>query len=134
MHYAVSDIHGCYNQFIKLMDMIGFSDTDTLYVRFDENFEFFEKVGVVTISAEGCEPCTITITQGEAVPYLILDDEHSELFELLAEILDIKTDYTVIKSDIGLMIEYLERSVYIDFKRSRNTVRLRLRLLFKYVI
>jgi len=32
MHYAVSDIHGCYNQFIKLMDMIGFSDTDTLYV------------------------------------------------------------------------------------------------------
>ena len=50
------------------------TDTDTLYVRFDENFEFFEKVGVVTISAEGCEPCTITITQGEAVPYLILDD------------------------------------------------------------
>ena len=32
MHYAVSDIHGCYKEFIKLMDMIGFGEDDTLYV------------------------------------------------------------------------------------------------------
>ena len=32
MHYCVSDIHGCYKEFIRLMDMIGFGEDDTLYV------------------------------------------------------------------------------------------------------
>ncbi len=32
MHYCVSDIHGCYKEFMKLMDVIGFSEDDTLYV------------------------------------------------------------------------------------------------------
>lgn len=32
MHYAVSDIHGCYITFRKLLTTIGFSDNDTLYV------------------------------------------------------------------------------------------------------
>lgn len=30
--FAVSDIHGCYDEYIKLLDKINFSDTDTLYV------------------------------------------------------------------------------------------------------
>jgi serine/threonine protein phosphatase 1 len=30
--YAISDIHGCYDQFQELLDKIGFSDNDTLYV------------------------------------------------------------------------------------------------------
>lgn len=32
MTYAVSDIHGCYDEYIKLIDKIGFSDDDTLYI------------------------------------------------------------------------------------------------------
>ena len=30
--YAISDIHGCYDKYINLLDKIGFSDDDTLYV------------------------------------------------------------------------------------------------------
>lgn len=32
MRYIVSDIHGCYNEYIKLLDEIQFSGDDTLYV------------------------------------------------------------------------------------------------------
>ncbi|MBO4899200.1 MAG: serine/threonine protein phosphatase [Lachnospiraceae bacterium] len=32
MHYAVSDIHGCFDELMRLMEKIGFSDEDTLYV------------------------------------------------------------------------------------------------------
>lgn len=32
MTYAISDIHGCYDEYIKLLDKIGFSDDDTLYI------------------------------------------------------------------------------------------------------
>lgn len=32
MYYAVSDIHGCFDKYVKLLEMIRFSDEDTLYV------------------------------------------------------------------------------------------------------
>ncbi len=32
MHYAVSDIHGCYDKYIKLLERIAFTDDDTLYI------------------------------------------------------------------------------------------------------
>lgn len=32
MQYAVSDIHGCYDKYIQLLDRIGLRPTDTLYV------------------------------------------------------------------------------------------------------
>ena len=32
MKYAVSDLHGCYEKYIKLLDMINFSPEDELYV------------------------------------------------------------------------------------------------------
>ena len=31
MHYAISDIHGCYDKYIDMLEKIGFSDDDTLY-------------------------------------------------------------------------------------------------------
>ena len=31
MHYVVSDIHGCYEQFLRLLELIGFSSADTLF-------------------------------------------------------------------------------------------------------
>lgn len=31
MHYAISDIHGCYELFLKLLEQISFSDQDVLY-------------------------------------------------------------------------------------------------------
>ena len=32
MTYVISDIHGCYTEFLELLDKIGFSDEDELYV------------------------------------------------------------------------------------------------------
>lgn len=32
MNYIISDIHGCYDQFIELLDLIQLKDSDTLYV------------------------------------------------------------------------------------------------------
>lgn len=31
MYYAISDIHGCYDLYSKMLDKIGFSDSDTLF-------------------------------------------------------------------------------------------------------
>ena len=31
MHYAISDIHGCYDKYISMLEKIGFNDGDTLY-------------------------------------------------------------------------------------------------------
>ena len=32
MNYVISDIHGCYEQYMKLLDKIHFSEKDTLYL------------------------------------------------------------------------------------------------------
>ncbi len=32
MHYVMSDIHGCYNEFLKALEQIHFKDEDTLYI------------------------------------------------------------------------------------------------------
>ena len=31
MYYAISDVHGCYDLFLRMLEKIGFSDDDTLY-------------------------------------------------------------------------------------------------------
>lgn len=32
MHYAMSDLHGCYDKYIKMLEKIGFNENDTLYI------------------------------------------------------------------------------------------------------
>ncbi len=32
MIYTMSDLHGCYNQYVKMLEKINFSDNDTLYI------------------------------------------------------------------------------------------------------
>ena len=32
MHYVISDIHGCYNEYIKALKAVNFNDNDILYV------------------------------------------------------------------------------------------------------
>ncbi|MBR2801209.1 MAG: metallophosphoesterase [Erysipelotrichaceae bacterium] len=32
MHYVISDIHGCYKEFLELIDRIGLKDSDDLYI------------------------------------------------------------------------------------------------------
>lgn len=32
MHYVISDIHGCYSEFLQMLNLIEFKDEDTLYI------------------------------------------------------------------------------------------------------
>lgn len=48
MRYVISDIHGCYEQYMKLLDKIHFSETDTLYILGDAMDRGPESVKVVT--------------------------------------------------------------------------------------
>ena len=43
-----------------------------------------------------------------SVPYLILDDEHSDFLQLLSKLFDIKTDNSIIQFHIGSMVEYFQ--------------------------
>ena len=43
-----------------------------------------------------------------SVPYLILDDEHSDFLQLLSKFLNIKADNTVIQFHIGSMVDYFQ--------------------------
>ena len=35
MHYVISDIHGCYEQYKQMLNLIGFNKNDILYVNGD---------------------------------------------------------------------------------------------------
>ena len=43
-----------------------------------------------------------------SVPYLILNDEHSDFLQLLSKFLDVKADNTVIQFHIGSMVKYFQ--------------------------
>ena len=43
-----------------------------------------------------------------SVPYLVLDDEHSDFLQLLSKFLDVKADNTVIQFHISSMVKYFQ--------------------------
>lgn len=47
MRYAISDIHGCIREYIKLLEKIQFSDTDHLYVLGDVLDRGLDPIGVI---------------------------------------------------------------------------------------
>lgn len=47
MRYVISDIHGCYEQYMKLLDRINFSEKDTLYILGDAMDRGPESVKVI---------------------------------------------------------------------------------------
>ena len=53
---------------------------------------------------------------GNSVPYLILYHKHTDLFQLLAQLLNVIADNAVIDVHIALVIEHIEGAGYIDFK------------------
>ena len=56
----------------------------------------------------------------DAVPYLILDDHHADLFQMAAEILDVIADHAVFQIYGRLMVEHVEGAGDIDFEGSRQ--------------
>ena len=54
---------------------------------------------------------------GYAVPHLILHDEHPQLFELLAQLLDVKADEAVVQLYVRPVVEYVQGASDIQFQR-----------------
>ena len=71
---------------------------------------------------------------GDSVPHLILHNQHTELFKLLAEFADVIADEAVVDIHIRSVIEDVQRAVNIDFKGSCDALRLRLLLISQNVV
>ena len=71
---------------------------------------------------------------GNTVPDLILDDKHTQLFQLLTQFLDVKTDNAVIQLHICLVVEHPQRTIDIDFQCRGDALRLPFFLLPQAVI
>ena len=69
----------------------------------------------------------------DPVPNLVLDNEHTEFFELLAELLYIKTYETVVYVDIRPVVKDIQAPVYVDLDRGSHPLRLFFRLAQKLV-
>ena len=67
-------------------------------------------------------------------PNLILDYEHADLFQLLSEILDIVTYQAVCKFHIGSVVEHIQGTRHIDFKRRCHMTCLRFFLFDQFLI
>ena len=53
---------------------------------------------------------------GNSVPYLILYHKHTDLFQLLAQLLNVIADNAVVDVHIALVVEHIEGAGGIDFK------------------
>ena len=67
---------------------------------------------------------------GDAVPHLVLDDQHPQLFQLLAQFLDVVADDPVVNVHVGPVVEHVQTAGDIDFQRRGDEVGL-LFLLFQ---
>ena len=52
-----------------------------------------------------------------SVPDVILNDQHTDLFQLIAQFLNVKADDTILQVNIRSVIEQILRAVDIHFKR-----------------
>ena len=71
---------------------------------------------------------------GYSVPYLILNDKHTQAFQLLAQLLDIEAYKAVVDIHVRPVIEHVERTVDVELQRRRDSLCLRLRLPLELVV
>ena len=57
---------------------------------------------------------------GNAVPHLILYDQHTDLFQLFAQLLDVIADNAAVDVHIGPVIEHIQRTGNVNFQSSGN--------------
>ena len=67
-------------------------------------------------------------------PNLILNNQHTDFLQLIAKLLDVIADQTVIDVHIGSIVEQLQRTLHIDFQCSRHMMGFFLVLFEKCVI
>ncbi len=58
----------------------------------------------------------------DTAPYLVLDDEHADLLELLSEFLDVIADEPVVDVHICPVVEQVQGALDIDLERRRHMV------------
>ena len=75
----------------------------------------------------GKVPCGLALAAvgGDAAPNLVLDNEHPQLFELFAQLLDVKGHKPVPDVHVGAVIKYIQGAGHIQVKGLRHTVSLR---------
>ena len=66
--------------------------------------------------------------------YLILHDEHTQLLELLAQLLDVVADQPVVHVHVGTMVEHIQGAGHVDFQRSGQRLRFLFLLLSQGVV
>ena len=71
---------------------------------------------------------------GDAVPHLVLDDQHPQLFQLLAQLLDVVADNPVVNVHVGPVVEHIQTAGDIDFQRRGDEVGLLLLLFQQKVV
>lgn len=67
-------------------------------------------------------------------PDLVLDDQHTELLQLFAELLDVVADQAVLDIDVGAVVEEVQGSLHIDFHRRCHMMGFLLLLLKECVV
>ena len=70
----------------------------------------------------------------DAVPDKVLQDQHRQRLELVAQLLDVKTHQPVIELHARMVIEIIERAGDIQFQCRHNAAHLRFRLPFQAFI
>ena len=70
----------------------------------------------------------------DAVPHLILNDQHPQLLELLAQLLDVVGHDPVVDVHIGPVVEHVETAGDVDFQRGGDEVGLLLVLRSESVV
>ena len=58
----------------------------------------------------------------DASPHLVLYNEHSQLFELLAQLPDVVADKAVVDVHVGPVVEQVQAALDVDFQRRGDVV------------
>jgi len=69
-----------------------------------------------------------------SVPYLVLDDKHTDFFKLRTEFLNIKADKAIMNVNVCPVVKNVQAAVYIEFQCRRDTLRFLFRLLLDFVV
>lgn len=76
-----------------------------------------KQVELVNVVPRGLMCCPV---DGDAVPHLILDDQHTDLLQLFAQLLDVITDNAAVDVHIGPVVEHIQRTGNVDFQSGGN--------------
>ena len=84
-------------------------------------FLFQKQVHLVNVIAGGLAGGPV---DGDAVPHLVLHHQHPDLFQLLAQFLEVIADNAVVDVHVAAVVEHVEGAGDVDFQRRGDVLRL----------